>query len=36
MKQLATLVQVIVIALSVVAVWFMSGHNEAAFRYMGF
>lgn len=36
MKRLGVVVQVIAIALCFVTIFFLSGHQEAAFRYMGF
>lgn len=36
MKQLGMTVQVVGLAMCFVIIFFLSGHQEAAFRYMGF
>jgi len=36
MKKLGMLIQTIGFALCFVIIFFLSGHQEAAFRYMGF
>ena len=36
MKALGTAVQILGLALCFVIIFFLSGHQEAAFRYMGF
>ena len=36
MKRLGTVIQVLVLALCMCAIWLLSGGQDAAFRYMGF
>ena len=36
MKTLGVALKVLTISLSLVLIWFLAGHDDAAFRYMGF
>jgi hypothetical protein len=36
MRELGVIVQVVGLALCFITIFFLSGHQEAAFRYMGF